>query len=49
MATVPGRGTCGGHVTLLCTVEDRDEDPIRQASSAATWSNRVIIEVFDSE
>jgi pantoate kinase len=35
MATVLGRGTCGGHVTLLFTVDDLDDDPIRQGSLGA--------------
>ena len=35
MATVLGRGTCGGHVTLLFTVDDLDDDPIRQGSRGA--------------
>lgn len=35
MTAVLGRGTCGGHVTLLFTVEDLDEDPIRQGSLGA--------------
>ena len=35
MTTVLGRGTCGGHVTLLFTVDDLDEDPIKQGSLGA--------------
>ena len=35
MTAVLGRGTCGGHVTLLFTVDDRDEDPIKQGSLGA--------------
>ena len=35
MTAVLGRGTCGGHVTLLFTVEDMDEDPIKQGSLGA--------------
>ncbi len=35
MTAVLGRGTCGGHVTLLFTVEDLDDDPIRQGSLGA--------------
>ena len=35
MTAVLGRGTCGGHVTLLFTVEDMDEDPINQGSLGA--------------
>lgn len=35
MTAVLGRGTCGGHVTLLFTVEDSDDDPIRQGSLGA--------------
>ena len=35
MATVLGRGTCGGHVTLLFTVDDLNDDPIRQGSLGA--------------
>ena len=35
MTAVLGRGTCGGHVTLLFTVEDIDEDPIKQGSLGA--------------
>ena len=35
MGTVLGRGTCGGHVTLLFTVDDLDDDPIRQGSLGA--------------
>ena len=35
MTAILGRGTCGGHVTLLFTVEDLDEDPIKQGSLGA--------------
>ena len=35
MTAVLGRGTCGGHVTLLFTVEDMDEDLIKQGSLGA--------------
>ena len=35
MTAVLGRGTCGGHVTLLFTVDDLDEDPIKQGSLGA--------------
>ncbi|MED5455481.1 MAG: hypothetical protein VYD82_03895, partial [Candidatus Thermoplasmatota archaeon] len=35
MTAVLGRGTCGGHVTLMFTVEDMDEDPIKQGSLGA--------------
>ena len=35
MTAVLGRGTCGGHVTLLFTVHDLDEDPIKQGSLGA--------------
>ena len=30
-----GRGRCGGHITLLFTVSDESEDPIRQGSLGA--------------
>ena len=35
MTAILGRGTCGGHVTLLFMVEDLDEDPIKQGSLGA--------------
>ncbi len=35
MTAVLGRGVCGGHITLLFTVEDLDEDPIKQGSLGA--------------
>ena len=35
MTAVLGRGTCGGHVTLLFTVDDLDQDPIKQGSLGA--------------
>jgi len=35
MTAVLGRGACGGHVTLLFTVNDLDEDPMRQGSLGA--------------
>ena len=35
MTAILGRGTCGGHVTLLFTVEDLDENPIKQGSLGA--------------
>ena len=35
MTAIFGRGTCGGHVTLLFTVEDLDENPIKQGSLGA--------------
>ena len=35
MTAILGRGTGGGHVTLLFTVEDLDEDPIKQGSLGA--------------
>ena len=35
MTEIFGRGTCGGHVTLLFTVEDLDENPIKQGSLGA--------------
>ncbi len=35
MTAVLGRGTCGGHVTLLFTVEDMVDDPVKQGSLGA--------------
>ena len=35
MTAVLGRGTCGGHVTLLFTVDDLEDDPMKQGSLGA--------------
>ena len=35
MTTVLGRGQCGGHLTLIFTVEDSHEDPYFQGSRGA--------------
>ena len=35
MPTALGRGHCGGHITLLFTVEDDLDDPIAQGSRGA--------------
>ena len=35
MTAVLGRGTCGGHVTLLFTVDDLEADPMTQGSLGA--------------
>ena len=32
MSTVLGRGHCGGHITLLFTIDDSSEDPVNQGS-----------------
>ena len=32
MLELLGRGYCGGHVTLIFTIEDSDPDPVNQGS-----------------
>ncbi len=35
MSTMFGRGQCGGHITLFFTIDDEEEDPVRQGSKGA--------------